>query len=272
MTQRGLVAMSVSIVIFAVVLVASGHVQANSTPPTIIAMAPTSTFRVEVDGAEVRSAETYVGETGLLILGCDLKEPLLVAKIDKTVRYVSRENVLRDPEGNVTLKGSPSGPICLYQVSAGQIVFKAEGRNVRLSPRAPLLGQQTLEAVLDYSPDYAARVKGYKPNTEAVAYLSRYVRPTDLEIYFGSWCSVCEAWVPRLIKSLQEAANPRLQTRFIGLSKAFTTEPISRVKQLQGVPTIILLQSGKEIGRLQGRPEQGTIEEALVKVLRTAGG
>src|SRR5262245_55195052 len=75
-------------------------------PPTeLIPMVPTSTFKVEIDGAEVRNAETYGGDLGLLILGCRMKSPILVASADQTVRYVSEENVLRDGEGNVSLRG-----------------------------------------------------------------------------------------------------------------------------------------------------------------------
>ena len=37
-------------------------------------------------------------------------------------------------------------------------------------------------------------------------------------------------------------------------------------------PTIIVVQDGKEIGRVEGRPEKGTLEEALVKILQTQTG
>jgi len=246
---------------------------AESAPTTPIALAPTSTFRVEVDGAEIRSAETYVGESGLLILGCSLKGPILVVKVDKNVRYVPRENVIRDEEGNVSLKDKPSGPpICSYQTVSGQILFEAEGRKVRLSPKPPLVGPQTLEAIIEHNPDYESRIKGYRPDPVAVAYLSKYTRKTDLEIYFGTWCSVCEAWVPRLVKSLQAAGNSSFQTRFMALPRGFYSDPAVRGKQIQGIPTIILLQDGREVGRVQGRPESGTIEEAFVRVLRSISG
>jgi thiol-disulfide isomerase/thioredoxin len=242
-------------------------------PPTeVIPMVPTSTFKVEIDGAEVRNAETYGGDLGLLILGCRMKNPILVASADQTVRYVSEENVVRDGEGNVSLKGSPSDPICSYQVSGGQILFQAEGRKVRLSPKAPLTGPQTLAAIIEHNPDYEGRINGYKPDSEAVAYLQKYSRKTEIQIFFGSWCSVCEAWVPRLVKSLQNAGNVSLETRFIALPRNFSTDPAMRSKGIQGVPTIIVVQEGREVGRLTGRPESGTIEAALVKVLQTAGG
>lgn len=268
MTQRTLLVTS----LVSILLSLPARAQGSAPEPPVVELAPTSTFRVEVDGSEVRSAETYVGESGLLILGCNMKEPLLVTKTDQTVRYISRQNVLRDEEGNVSLKGPPSGPICSYQISGGQIIFEAEGRKVRLRPKPPLVGPQTLESIIDHSPDYGGRIQGYEPNATAVAYLANYSHKTQLEIYFGSWCSVCEAWVPRLVKSLQSANNPRLQTRFVALPRNFLNEPVARAKAIQGVPTIILLQDGREIGRLAGRPEGGTIEEALVRVLRRVSG
>jgi thiol-disulfide isomerase/thioredoxin len=243
-------------------------------PPTeVIPLVPDSTFKVEIDGAEIPTAETYmVGSSSLLILGCSLKDPILLATSDRTVRYFPEVSVMRDGEGNVSLRGSPSDPICTYQYSAGQIVFQAEGRKVRLSPKPPLVGPQTLEAIIRHHRDYETRIKGYKPDSAAVAYLSKYARKTDVQVYFGSWCSVCEAWIPRLVKALQSAQNLSIETQFIALPRNFSTDPSVRSKGIQGVPTILVLQDGREVGRLHGRPDTGSIEAALVRILQTTGG
>jgi len=242
-------------------------------PPTeVVPLVPDSTFKVEIDGAEVPTAETYmVGSSSLLILGCSLKDPILVATSDRTVRYFPEVSVMRDGEGNVSLKGSPSDPICSYQYSAGQILFQAEGRNVRLSPKPPLVGPQTLEDITRHHRDYEVRIKGYTPDSAAVEFLSKYSRKTDIQIYFGSWCSVCEAWIPRLVKALQSAKNPSIETHFIALPRNFSKVPSARTRGIQGVPTILVFQDGREVGRLHGRPETGSIEAALAKILKMAG-
>jgi thiol-disulfide isomerase/thioredoxin len=241
-----------------------------STAPGLVSFSPTSTYRVEVDGAEIRTAETFMGEPGLLILGCSLRFPVLVCPSDQSIRYIPQENVIRDNEGNVSMKGTPTDPISNFQTSGQQIIFSAEGRKVRLSPKPALVGPQTLDKIIAHNPDYENRIKNYKPNEEAVAYLSKYANKTEVQIYFGSWCSVCEAWVPRLVKSLQTANNPMLQTQFVALPKNFSTDAVSKSKGINGVPTIILVQNGKEVVRLSGRPETGTIEEAIVRLLKTA--
>jgi thiol-disulfide isomerase/thioredoxin len=247
---------------------------ASPIPPTeVIPLVPASTWKVEIDGSEVRSAEIYGGESlGLLILGCSMKDPLLVAPSDRTVRYIPKGNVIRDDDGNVSLRGSPSEPICVYEVTGTQITFQAEGRMVRLSPRPPLVGKQTLEAIIEHSPDYENRMKSYKPDGAAVSFLSKYARKTDILIYFGSWCPHCEAWVPRLIKALQSASNDSLSTRFVALPRNFASDEDARAWGIHGVPTIIVIQGGREVGRLVGPPETGTIEMALVKLLEKAGG
>ena len=251
----------------------SGIAHASETPapavPGLVSFAPTSTFKVEVDGAEIRTAEMFMGDPGLLLLGCSLRFPVLVCPTDQTIRYIPQENVIRDAEGNVSMKGTPTDPISSYQTSAGQIIFQADGRKVRLSPRPALIGAQTLEKIIAHNPDYEARIKGYSPNETAVAYLEKYSRKTDILIYFGSWCSVCEAWIPRLVKSLQAAGNPGLKPQFQALPKNFLSDSKVREKGISGVPTIMLVQEGKEVGRLNGAPEDGTIEEALVKLLQT---
>jgi len=264
---------TVAVLALAVLGAGSAHAFSPETPsstsPALIAFAPTSTFKVEVDGAEIRTAETFIGDPGLLVLGCRLRFPVLVCPADQTIRYIPQENVIRDDEGNVSMKGTPTDPISSYQTSAGQIIFQAEGRKIKLSPKPPLVGLQTLEKIIAYSPDYESRIKNYHPNETAVGYLAKYARKTDIEIYFGSWCSVCEAWVPRLVKSLQAADNASFQTRFLALPKNFLNDGTVRSKGITGVPSILVVQNGKEIGRLNGRPEGGTIEEALAKLLQT---
>lgn len=235
----------------------------------LVAFAPTSTYKVEVDGAEIRTAEMFLGDPGLLLLGCSLRFPVLVCPTDQTIRYIPQENVIRDAEGNVSMKGTPTDPISSYQTNGGQILFQAEGRKVKLSPKPALVGTQTLEKIIAHNPDYESRIKNYIPNEAAVTFLSQYTRKTDIQIFFGSWCSVCEAWVPRLVKSIQSAKNPALEMQFQALPKKFIGDATAKAKGITGVPTIIVVQNGKEIGRLGGRPEDGTMEEALTKILQT---
>src|SRR5262249_25748085 len=145
-----------------------------SSPAGLVAFSPTSTYRVEVDGAEIRTAEMFTGDPGLLLLGCSLRFPVLVCPTDQTVRYIPQENVIRDGQGNVNMKGTPTDPISNYQTTGGQIVFQAEGRKVRLSPRPALTGPQTLDKIIEHNPDYGTRIKYYTPNQAAVEYLGKY--------------------------------------------------------------------------------------------------
>ena len=260
--------------VMAVAVLATGSTFAFSSevPPSspgLVAFAPTSTYRVEVDGAEIRTAEMFLGDPGLLLLGCSLRFPVLVCPTDQTVRYIPQENVIRDKEGNVSMKGTPTDPISSYQTSGGQIMFQAEGRKVKLSPKPALVGTQTLEKIIAHNPDYETRIKNYAPDEAAVTFLSQYTRKTQIQIYFGSWCSVCEAWVPRLVKSVQSAKNPALEMQFQAFPKNFIGDATAKAKGITGVPTIILVQNEKEIGRLNGRPEDGTIEEAVAKLLQS---
>ncbi len=252
---------------------ASAAVAVPIPPTEVVPLVPDSTFQVEVDGAEVPTAETYmVGSGGLLILGCSLKDPILVATSDRTVRYFPEVSVMRDGEGNVSLRGSPSDPICSYQYTAGQILFQAEGRKVRLHPRPPLVGAQTLETIIQHHRDYETRIRAYTPDPASVAYLGKFSRKTEIQIYFGSWCSVCEIWIPRLVKAVQAAQNPAIEIQFIALPRNFSAVPSAKTRGIQGVPTILISQDGREVGRLFGRPESGSIEAALVKILKMTGG
>ena len=165
---------------------ASAAVAVPIPPTEVVPLVPDSTFQVEVDGAEVPTAETYmVGSGGLLILGCSLKDPILVATSDRTVRYFPEVSVMRDGEGNVSLRGSPSDPICSYQYTAGQILFQAEGRKVRLHPRPPLVGAQTLETIIQHHRDYEtilAEIRIPPTDSRGPAELARFARERSADV------------------------------------------------------------------------------------------
>jgi len=232
----------------------------TSPPPTEVAPSPVAPTDDQVEDG-LLSSDLQVVNDELRRRG--FSPDVYFAYDEDTLSDEARDKLARNAEDVASLAKSMLG-MMLKTHQTGP-----EGRKVKLSPKPPLVGTQTLEKIIAHNPDYESRIKNYAPDEAAVTFLSQYKQKTQIQIYFGSWCSVCEAWVPRLVKSVQSAKNPVLEMQFEALPKNFLSDTTAKVKGITGVPTIILVQNEKEIGRLNGRPEEGTMEAAIAKLLRT---
>lgn len=107
----------------------------------------------------------------------------------------------------------------------------------------------------------------YQTNQVAIARLKQVKEPTELILFHGAWCADCQREVPRLMAVLQEVDNDRLQ---------LVEYEVGRDKQdvlgkfedygIRMVPTIIVLQGGRELGRVVESPEN-SLEEDLANIL-----
>ncbi len=88
-------------------------------------------------------------------------------------------------------------------------------------------------------------------------------------VFFGTWCGFCKRWLPRFLATLDAAANPDIQVRFIGVSET-GGEPKADIKQYRvtETPTFIVRQDGREIGRIEAEPTSASIEEDLAAILK----
>ena len=150
----------------------------------------------------------------------------------------------------------------------GEIIsFTADGRNWTIQPEPPLVGSMTLEKLLAAKPDYERAAERYTPDPASVKALKGVTTDTKIVVFFGTWCTYCKHWLPRFIKTLEVVKNPKITAEFAGMSED-QTEPralISKYNVTQ-TPSFIVLQGGKEIGRIEERPEE-SMEGDLARIL-----
>jgi thiol-disulfide isomerase/thioredoxin len=210
-------------------------------------------------------------KTRILLVSPLGDQAMLVSISDKSVRPVDRLMVKNNADGTTdVLAGGVSATRIIPLVASGAgASFVSDGRTFTLKVRPPLLGLHTVDDLVSDRPNFGEGIKSYQPEATAVSYLKSYDKPTEIEIFFGSWCPVCEAWVPKLVKSLQQAGNSKIQLNLIGLARDFSTDQnLAKAKGVRGLPTFIVRQNGIEVGRIVGAPESGTIEAALAGMLK----
>lgn len=121
---------------------------------------------------------------------------------------------------------------------------------------------------LRQQPGYEDNFAAYQPDAGLVSALQRVATPTELVVIVGTWCTDCHRETPRLAKVLDEANNPNITIRYIGVDRSRTDlEGLAMAYDFERIPTIIVHQGGEEIGRIVETPEV-SLEYDLLRILR----
>jgi len=76
---------------------------------------------------------------------------------------------------------------------------------------------------------------------------------------------------PKLLRALEDAGNPRLHLELVAIHRGFDQPAeLIREQRLTNVPTVIVRQSGEEIGRIVETPAAETVEADLAAILAGA--
>ncbi len=107
----------------------------------------------------------------------------------------------------------------------------------------------------------------YKPDSATVEFLRDNLKGKNILIIMGTWCSDSRREVPRFVKILDAAGFPETEYKIITVDrkkKAPGFDPDSLNIEL--VPTFIVYENGKEIGRIIETPIE-TLEIDLKNIL-----
>ena len=124
---------------------------------------------------------------------------------------------------------------------------------------------QTLDTTLRQYPDYDGH---YQANSKFVEQLSQIETPTHIVVIIGTWCPDCHRDIPRFMSILNAADNKNISLEYIGVDRE-KQDPQGHSKHYDftRLPTYLVLQNNKEIGRIIERP-QTTLEQDLIEILR----
>jgi thiol-disulfide isomerase/thioredoxin len=122
-----------------------------------------------------------------------------------------------------------------------------------------------------YSEWYAKNFSAYEPNIQVLAALKK-TNPTKykVKIFFGSWCGDSKRELPKMTKVLEKLAFPQKNLTLIGVDDSTEVYKQSPQRQEAGmnifrVPTFIVYENGKEVGRIVEYPTE-TMERDLLKI------
>ena len=111
--------------------------------------------------------------------------------------------------------------------------------------------------------------KEYKPDAATLKTLQENM-PADatLLVFAGTWCSDTQYLLPKFYKSLDDAGISRDRVKLYLLDEQKKSpEALEKQHNVVSVPTFIIMQNGKELGRIVESVQQ-SIEADLVKQLQ----
>jgi tetratricopeptide (TPR) repeat protein len=119
-----------------------------------------------------------------------------------------------------------------------------------------------------YKPNY----ENYSPNAEIIAQLKKSGPSAfTLKIVFGSWCGDSKRELPKMMKVLNAAGFPEKNILLIGVYDSLEVYKQAPEREEKGlhiyrVPTFIVYQKGKEIGRIVEYAVE-SLERDLLKIV-----
>ncbi len=234
-----------------VVLATVSSFAAEPTP-----MILTGRYQLRVGGALDKNAKIYRAEklARVLVVSSALSNPVLIGGGERTAVLLDpaaltgiegdADSIAVDPDQKV---GTPIATI----VDGGNLRFTVGDKKSVVEPAEPLLGDLTVEVLLNALPEWRRNIGTYKPGIGDMRLLDTMQTPTEVEVFFGTWCPHCEKYVPRLMSVVSGLKGTNLTFRFHGVPHKFDDDPEVRLNKISGLPTALVRQGGKVVARIE---------------------
>jgi hypothetical protein len=108
----------------------------------------------------------------------------------------------------------------------------------------------------------------YQPNPEILDQIKEIHPSLSLVCFMGTWDGVSQEVVPKLLKVVHEIALPGVTLTMIGVNQQLQDKvDLIEFYHVQGIPTILFLSRGTELGRIVGQPEE-SVEALFLDIVR----
>lgn len=119
---------------------------------------------------------------------------------------------------------------------------------------------------------YGKGMGSYKPDSASINYLRGTLPKYTIVTLMGTWCEDSQNLIPKLAKTLQDAAFPVAKFQLYGVDRSKKTNGIeAQTYNVKLVPTIIIFRGTEEVGRIV-ETVKDNIETDLAQIILKAEG
>jgi thiol-disulfide isomerase/thioredoxin len=114
---------------------------------------------------------------------------------------------------------------------------------------------------------WAENLKAYTPQSQAVAELKKN---TNLQFiaFMGTWCDDSQFIIPKFFSLLEVSGFPQGNVTLIGVDRSKKTlSHLAEALNIVNVPTIIVMNNGKEVGRVVEYGKYGLFDKELGEII-----
>jgi thiol-disulfide isomerase/thioredoxin len=116
---------------------------------------------------------------------------------------------------------------------------------------------------------YNDNQKNYKPSTELLNGFEAAKSKVHFVVFGGTWCDDTQFILPKFFKLQQLSGVSDSCVSFFGVNRdKKTIENVSAAFNITNVPTIIVMKSGKEIGRVVEYGKSGEWDKELLELVK----
>jgi thiol-disulfide isomerase/thioredoxin len=117
---------------------------------------------------------------------------------------------------------------------------------------------------------YASNLKYFKVDSATVNHIRAKKDKIHLVLFCGTWCHDSQQLVPKYLTTLEAAGFPDEQLTIIGVDRnKQTIGQLSHTFNITNVPTMIVMQDGKEAGRITEYGKTALVDKELGEIIAT---
>ncbi|MEM1181142.1 MAG: thioredoxin family protein [Acidobacteriota bacterium] len=240
---------------------------------------------VYVDGEHAPEITVWGSDSHLALFLPDSSDALVVEEAEDELRLLSMPKAawtFDDPQTARSMPpkrsldsdddaGAPndgaSNEGAVHAVADG-LWIRSGDRHFLVAPHDGGSGALELDELWRRAPVWKDLYDAYEPDAKAVEAFADEGRELVMTVAFGTWCGDSRRSVPRLLKTLEAADNPKLKVELVLIDRSFT-DPLDFVarEQVTNVPTVIVRDGDREVGRFVEEPRSAVVETDLAAVL-----
>lgn len=113
---------------------------------------------------------------------------------------------------------------------------------------------------------------GYTPYPKAVEALKQNKDILQLIVFSGTWCGDSKTVVPKLYALMDSVHFPQDRVTLLGVDRSKKTlSHLAEAFNITGIPTIIVMKEGKEVGRVVEYGKYGLFDMELAEIINRSG-